>query len=110
MEQKGRPWPRARIGAFAIGIGTVVIATQSPLAYQDTRLFSAHVVQHILLAMVAPAFFCLSAPITLFLQASTRKTQSRILKVLHHPLSRFITFPLIGWMLFVGTLFALYYS
>jgi len=49
-------------GSLCVGI-----ALLPPLASHDDR-FEVHVIQHLLLAMVAPAFLVLSAPATLALR------------------------------------------
>ena len=110
LSLRGRSWPWKRTVPFCGGLVLIGIATQTPLASFDTRLFSAHVVQHLLLSMAAPALLCLGAPVTLALQAADRPVQRTILRLLHMPISRMITFPLVSWVLFVGSLFVLYYS
>src|SRR5580765_3184418 len=72
---RDRHWPWYRATCFALGLLVIAIATQTRLAAEDTRLFSAHMVQHLLLSLIAPPLLCLGAPITLFLQASRRQWQ-----------------------------------
>jgi cytochrome c oxidase assembly factor CtaG len=62
-------WPAARAGAFAAGVATVIIATQSGIAAYDDRLLSAHMVQHLLLLMAAPALLLAGRPLMLALRA-----------------------------------------
>jgi len=106
----GRAWPRARSAAFAAGLAVVVVATQSGLAAYDQVLFSLHVVQHLLLGMVAPLLLVLGAPVTLALQASRRGTQERVLRVLHSAPARVVTHAVTAWVLFGGTLVVLYFT
>jgi putative membrane protein len=110
LRGKGRHWPLQRTLPFFLGLIAVAIATESPIAAQDTRLFSMHVGQHLLLSMAGPALLCLGAPITLFLQAARRPSQLRLLKVLHSKPVKLITFPIVTWMMFAGTLFVLYFT
>src|SRR6266568_9397389 len=49
-----RPWPLWRAAAFGAGLAVVVIATQSGIGSYDDVLFWDHMVQHLLLLMVAP--------------------------------------------------------
>jgi putative membrane protein len=105
-----RRWPAARTASFGLGLVAVVLATQSGLARYDVVLFSLHTVQHILLGMVAPVLLALSAPVTLALQASRPRTQRTLARLLHHPVVRAVTHPVLVWVLFGGTLFALYFS
>lgn len=111
--RSGRPglrWPPWRTVAFMAGLVAVSIATQSGLARYDTVLFSLHTVQHVLLGMFAPLLLALGAPVTLSLQASSRPTQRTVLRVVHHPVLVAATHPVVAWVLFGGTLFALYFS
>ena len=105
-----REWPVARTVSFGIGLAVITLATQSGLARYDEVRFSLHTVQHILLGMVAPVLLALSAPITLALQASRPRTQRGIVRLLHHPVVRTLAHPVVVWVLFGGTLYALYFS
>jgi putative copper resistance protein D len=110
LRARGRHWSPARSIAFATGIVSLVIATESGLAAYDTTLFSAHVGQHVLIGIVAPFFLALGAPITLALQAAGRTTQVRMLRVLRsRPISH-LTHPIAAFALFGLTLFVLYFS
>lgn len=110
LARRGRAWPRSRSLAFAAAMAVVVIATQSGLAAYDRVLFSLHVVQHLLLGMVAALLLVLSAPITLALQASGRTGQRRLLRVLHSRPVATVTHPVTAWLLFGGTLAVLYFT
>ncbi len=110
LAAKNRHWPAKRTVPFFGGIACLVVATQSWIAATDTSMFSTHVVQHLLMSMAAPILMALGAPVTLLLQASDRGVQTKVLKVLHSRFVRVVTFPGIGWMLFVATLFVLYFS
>ncbi len=110
LRGRRRSWPITRSISFWLGLGVIAIATQSPLAGQDVRLFSAHMAQHLLLALIAPPLLCLGAPITLFLQAASRPWQQGAVRVLHSRAVRVLTFPVTSWMIYTGTLFILYFS
>jgi putative membrane protein len=110
LRAKGRLWPKQRTAAFMGGLAIIAIGALSPLAAYDTKLFSAHVVQHLLFSMFAAPLLCLGAPITLWLQATTRSVQRKTLSVLHSRVARVVTFPVTSWMIFAGTLFILYFS
>lgn len=105
-----RRWPPARSAAFGTGLATIAFATSSGLARYDTVLLSLHTVQHVLLGMLAPMLLALGAPVTLALQASGRPMQQVLLKAVHHPVIAALTSPVVAWVLFGGTLFALYFS
>jgi putative copper resistance protein D len=111
LRQRGDAWPVGRsISFLGLGLGTVSIALLSGLAAYDTTSFGAHMVQHMLLTMVAPVFLALGAPVTLALRTLPRRERGWLLGVLHSRVARVVTFPLIPWLLFVTTPFALYFS
>lgn len=110
LRRRGRRWRTSRSVAFGAGVAAVAVATQSGLARYDGVLFSAHSAQHVLLGMVAPALLALGAPVTLALQASSRPLQQVLLRVLHSGPARVLTHPVVVWLLFGGTLVALYAS
>ncbi|HEY2429099.1 MAG TPA: cytochrome c oxidase assembly protein, partial [Acidimicrobiales bacterium] len=108
LRHRGRSWPAGRSAAFGAGLVILVLALCSGLAHYDTTDFSLHMVQHLLLAMVAPPLLALGAPVTLALQAGSRRTQRRLLAVLHSRPVAVITHPVVTWTLFGGSLIALY--
>jgi putative membrane protein len=109
LRERGRTWSATRSGCFAAGLVVLVAATQSFVAVDDGR-FDVHVVQHVLLGMAAPFLLALGAPVTLALQASSRATQVRLLRVLHSGPVRLLSHPLVVGILFGFTLFALYFT
>jgi putative copper resistance protein D len=105
-----RKWSPVRTGCFLAGLAVVALATESGIAASDTTSFSAHVIQHLLLGMLAPVLLALGAPVTLALQASGRVTRRRLLRVLHSPTLSVISHPVTAWLLFGGSMFALYFT
>ncbi len=63
------PVPRRRTVAFLAGITALAFALLSGIGRYDTTLFSVHMVQHVLLMLVAAPLLALAAPITLILRA-----------------------------------------
>jgi putative copper resistance protein D len=111
LAARGHAWPVGRTISFvAGGLGTIAVATLSGLAAYDEDLFGAHMVQHMLLTMVAPVFLALGAPVTLALRTLPARGRTWLMALLHSRAVRVITFPAIPWVLFVGTPFALYFS
>ena len=108
LARRGREWSRARSASFAGGIAVIVVALCSGIAHFDDSVFTLHVVQHLLLSMVAPPLLALGAPVTLALQASARPTQTRIVRVLHSGPAAVLTYPVVTWLLFSASLVALY--
>ena len=54
-----------RTAAFIAGLIVTFIATQSVIGTYDMEYFSDHMIQHLLLIMVAAPLFALSAPLDL---------------------------------------------
>jgi len=111
LTARGDAWPMVRSVCFlGGGLGVLAVATLSGLATYDELLFGAHMIQHMLLTMVAPVFLALGAPVTLALRTLPPRWRSLLLRLLHSRFARVITFPAIPWILFVGSPFALYFS
>jgi cytochrome c oxidase assembly factor CtaG len=106
----GVAWPALRTGCFMGGLGALALALLSPIEAYDTVLFSVHVVQHMLLTMVAAPLLALGAPVTLALRASRGRARRRMVRVLHSPPVRVLGHPLVAWVLFTLSLYALYFS
>jgi cytochrome c oxidase assembly factor CtaG len=106
----GRAWPRRRTVAFGAGLAVIALALTSAVETYDTALFSVHVAQHMVLTMLAPPLVALGAPITLALLATGKAARRRIVRIVHSPPVRVLGHPLLAWLLFTLSLYALYYS
>ncbi len=105
------PVPRQRTVCFVLGQVALAFALLSGIAAYDTTLFSIHMVQHILLMLVAAPLIALSAPITLLLRVSSHETRRRwILPVLHSRVVRALSFPVVGWILFAAVMWIAHFS
>lgn len=93
LRARGRRWSSWRTASFLSGTVLVVLAAQSGLASYDDSVFTVHVVQHLVLMNFAPILYALGAPMTLALQASSRRTQTVLLRILHHPVVEVLTHP-----------------
>jgi putative copper resistance protein D len=107
---RGRRWPPQRTIAFIAGLVAVGLALQSPVATFTGSYFEAHVIQHLLLMVVAPPLLALGAPSTLLLQTSSRKIKRRWLAVLRSRPFALLTFPVVVWFLYFGVMFAFFLS
>src|SRR6202042_1639095 len=65
-----RPWPWWRTALFLGGLLVVVLATESGIGAYDDVLFWDHMIQHLMLIMIAPPLLVLGQPVTLLLHAS----------------------------------------
>jgi putative membrane protein len=107
----GNPVPRARTIAFLAGLATIEIALQSIVERYDTTLFSDHMLQHVLLTLVASPLLALGAPITLLLRVTRTEPRRRfILPVLHSRIVRVLAFPVVSWALFAAVMWGTHFS
>jgi putative copper resistance protein D len=105
------PVPRRRTAAFMLGLLALAFALLSGIERYDTTLFSVHMIQHVLLVLVAAPLIALSAPVTLLLRLSSRATRRRwLLPILHSRVVRVLAFPVVAWILFAGVMWASHFS
>lgn len=62
-KKKKHAYPSWRVLFFILAVLTLTVALISPLDYLSSFYFSAHMVQHILIVMVAAPFFILALPL-----------------------------------------------
>lgn len=105
------PVPRRRTVAWVAGVLAVLLALDSGIERYDTTLFSVHMLQHMLLTLVAPILLLSAGPITMLLRASSPVTRKRwIFPLLHSRVVRFLSFPVVSWLLFAGVMWASHFS
>jgi putative copper resistance protein D len=111
LRRRGDSWSWWRAVSFVVaGLGSVVVATCSSLATYDDVLLSMHMVQHMVLSMVAPVFLALGAPVTLALRTLPRSPRRMLLAVLHSRVAAVLTLPPVALGLFILSPWALYFS
>jgi putative copper resistance protein D len=105
------PVPRRRSVAFLGGLAVIAIALMSGIDTYDTTLFSVHMVQHLLLTLVAAPLIVLGAPITTVLRVATPNVRRTvILPILHSRVLRILTFPVVAWVIFAGVMWGTHFS
>ncbi|HEU4425881.1 MAG TPA: cytochrome c oxidase assembly protein [Pilimelia sp.] len=111
LRMRGDRWPLSRTALFlGPGLGSIALVTLSGIHAYDTVLLSIHMVQHMVLGMIAPIFLALGAPVTLALRTLPGRSRRALLAVLHSRVARVLTFPLVAYAIFVATPFVLYFS
>jgi putative copper resistance protein D len=88
-----RPWPPARTLAFFAGLAVIAVATQSSIGVYDDVLFSVHMVQHLLLIMLAPPLLVIARPVTLLLHATRNPVHRWVKRVLRSRAVTALTWP-----------------
>ena len=91
---------RGRALAWGAGVAVIFVALNGPLhALSDQYLFSAHMLQHMLLMLVMAPLLLLALPTWLVQQALRRRSVLRAGRFLTHPAVAFIAYNVvfIGW-------------
>src|SRR5215472_5652951 len=91
-----RPWPWWRTGMFLAGLAVIVLATESGIGVYSDVLFWDHMIQHLLLIMVAPALLVAGAPLTLLLHASRNPLHTWAKRALRSRAVSALTWPPFG--------------
>jgi putative membrane protein len=105
------PVPRRRTVAFLGGLAVIAVALMSGIDAYDTTLFSVHMVQHLLLTLVAAPLIALGAPITALLRVATPAVRRTvILPILHSRVLRILSFPVVAWLVFAGVMWGTHFS
>ena len=111
LRARGDRWPISRTVLFLVpGLGSIAFVTLSGLHAYDTTVLSVHMVQHMVLSMIAPIFLALGAPVTLALRTLPRRPRRLLLAALHSRVAKVLAFPLVAYALFVATPFVLYFG
>ncbi|MDJ1114182.1 cytochrome c oxidase assembly protein [Microbacterium dauci] len=116
LHRRGDRWPVWRTVLWMLGLAVLLWVTCGSVnAYQD-YLFSMHMIGHMLLSMAIPLCLVFGAPVTLASRAirkrddGSRGGREWILWAVHNPLARVLTHPLVAAGLFIGSLWAFYYT
>lgn len=107
LADRGRLWPARRQVSFLTGVAAVWVATGSGLAVYDESSVTLHLVQHVLLMMVAPPLLALGRPLGLAAQAGRRKLQVGVTRLVRSRVATALTHPLTAGIFYFGTMWAL---
>jgi len=127
LRRRGDAWPWLRTASWVTGMVLFFWTTSGGPAMYGHVLFSAHVVQHMLLAMVVPVLLALSAPVTLALRAlpsraaasrgagragadASRGPREWLLGLVHSRWGRFFANPVVAAVNFAGSMIVFYYT
>ena len=115
LARRGDRWPLGRTVSFGIGLLLILAATSAGIGVYAPVLFSAHMVQHMVLSTLAPIFLVLGAPLTLALRAlptspSDPGPREWLVALLHSRPLKFIAHPLIAAAIFTASFFGLYFT
>lgn len=115
LRRRGDRWPPLRTAAWILGVVTGASVTCTGIGGYGMELFSVHMIQHMVLSMLAPILLLLGAPLTLALRAlpaTGRRTGPRalLIRLLRSRLVRIVSAPLFTLPLFIASLYGLYFT
>ncbi|MDT4973072.1 MAG: copper resistance protein [Pseudonocardiales bacterium] len=93
VRHPGTRWPVARTISFLAGLAVCALATNGSIAVYDQVLFTAHMIGHLALLMVAPALLMWGRPLTLALAASAAPRRVRIERIARGRVVSLLTSP-----------------
>jgi putative membrane protein len=91
------PWRRA---SYLGAVGLIFLSLNGPLhTLSDEYLFSAHMVQHMLLMLIMPPFLLMGLPPWLIRKALEKPRVASVARVLTHPVVAYLAYNVtfIGW-------------
>ncbi|MCL1868996.1 MAG: bifunctional copper resistance protein CopD/cytochrome c oxidase assembly protein [Promicromonosporaceae bacterium] len=116
LRRRGDAWPVMRAVSWCVGIAVVVWDTNgAPTVYGEV-MFSAHMVQHMVLALLVPMLLVLAAPVTLLLRAvpgrrdGSRGPREWVLGFVHSRWGRIVANPLVAGAIFVVGMLVFYFT
>jgi putative copper resistance protein D len=89
----GTRWPLRSTAWFLGGLAVCAFATNGSIAVYDQALFSAHMLGHLALVMLAPAMLIAGRPLTLALAAASPQRRERLERVFRGRVVGLITAP-----------------
>jgi cytochrome c oxidase assembly factor CtaG len=106
-----RRWPAWRTAAFFLGLAALLAALASPIDGYASISFTVHMVQHMLLTVVAAPLLMVGAPIRPLLRGLPRSVRAGIVRPLARSsivraLVHLLRHPLVAAGLYVGGLYA----
>jgi putative copper resistance protein D len=116
LRARGDSWPVHRTLLWVLGWAAFVYATCGAPAVYGAVLFSAHMVMHMVVAMLIPLLLVPAAPILLSLRAlpsrpdRTWGPRELVLQVVHSRALRVLANPVVAAALFFFSLAVFYYS
>lgn len=116
LRRRGDRWPAHRTGLWLLGCAVLAYVTSGGPATYGRLLFSAHMVQHMTLAMLVPALLVFGAPVTLAARALRRRRDSSrgprewLLGLVESRPAQIVAHPVVAAALFTGSMIAFYFT
>ena len=98
------PWPRHRTALFLLAVALLLFAYLGPFGSWGHTLFWPHMMQHLVVMMVAAPLIVLSSPVRLIFLNLNGNGRRRMVGVLRSRPMMFLIQPWFGWSLFAVVL------
>jgi len=108
QRQQGKRWNSWRSLSFWLGIGVLMVAVWPTTMEYAHRDFCGHMLQHLLIGMLAPLGLVLARPISLLLRSVPKTTGRSISRFLHSTPLQLVSSPWVAMVLNVGAMYVLY--
>lgn len=108
LHRRGDRWPLLRTVSWIMAHLLLLVSLCGFLGVYDNVLFWVHMVQHMLITMIAGVHIAQAAPVTLALRTLPRRPRAWLLAVLHSTVAKILLFPPLTTLCMIGYPFALY--
>ncbi|GIH25772.1 membrane protein [Acrocarpospora phusangensis] len=108
VSRQDRPWNRWRTASFTTGLVLLAVALTGPVATLAAADFRGHMLQHLLIGMLAPLALVLGAPVTLLLRTLPPAQGRRVGALLRSRAVHLLANPWTALALSVGGMVVLY--
>ncbi|MEC9323318.1 MAG: cytochrome c oxidase assembly protein [Actinomycetota bacterium] len=117
LRRRGDTWPVGRLIAWWAGCLVLLVTTSSGVKAYGSAMFSVHMAEHMTLNMFVPVLLVLGGPVTLALRALPAHRPDQppgprewLLWLVHSKFTSFLAHPITAFVLFVGSLYAVYFT
>jgi len=93
-------WSRRRTAAFLGGTVITFAAIQSFVGVYDDVLFYDHMIQHLMLIMLAAPLYAMGAPVDLLQRATTGRAHEIVTRLLDSKVAEVVGHPVTGFLLY----------
>ena len=117
LRRRGDRWPAGRLIAWLAGCLILLFTSSSGVKAYGSAMFSVHMAEHMTMNMFIPVLLVLGGPVTLALRALPAAGADQppgprewLLRLVHSKVTAFLAHPVIAFILFVASLYAVYFT
>ena len=94
------PWSGRRTAAFLGAMAIVFVAIELVIGVYDDTLFYDHMIQHLMLIMIAAPLIAMGAPVELLVRSTTGSTHRAVTRALDSRVAEVVGHPITGFVLY----------